>query len=337
MATCPDCGAVLPGEAEDCPDCGAVLDERDRTSLVTVFDLAALRALASPAAAVADADRWSDHVRVVTAGLQFALSAFKQTHDVSQRFDPRWGTDRGAALAAIAAATDAERCLLVGAGPADEDLAAEHGWDYRAVDDAAAKAGWELSGDAYRDEPEGLAGVAVAADAAAGVAEELATALADLLTARRGLAGPRVEPFVLREYLTAVGDARAVLAELEVVADELASLADDAQPPESVADGTAELVGALLTLVSRARAFLEAAAVEVDLADGTRPLSEAVTRGLETDGDIELVVDAGGLDRAGRAFAEELEAVDARADELVLALEPEVEGASDGANGPEPG
>ncbi|OYR55375.1 DUF7124 domain-containing protein [Halorubrum halodurans] len=110
--------------------------------MTLVFTLSAARSLADPAAAFADARRWSAHVGIV-ANDAGAVEAFCERHDLENDYALRdwdkWGT-----LADVREATDTPRHVFVGTGPEDRRLADTVGLEFRSVDEAAGKAGWPL-------------------------------------------------------------------------------------------------------------------------------------------------------------------------------------------------
>ncbi|MDB2225200.1 hypothetical protein PM023_11020 [Halorubrum ezzemoulense] len=108
-----------------------------------VFSLGAARSLADPAAAFADARQWSRHVGIVANEAdrvaQFA-SDYGIDNDYALTKWDKWGT-----LADIREQSAAPRCVFVGTTRADERVATETGYEFLRVDEAAEKAGWELS------------------------------------------------------------------------------------------------------------------------------------------------------------------------------------------------
>ena len=123
-----------------------------------VFSLGAARSLADPAAAFADARRWSRHVGIV-ANEADRVAAFARDHGIDNDYElanwDKWGT-----LADVRDESAAPRCVFVGTTRADERVATETDYEFLRVDEAAAKAGWDLS------EPGGEAGATDGTDAA---------------------------------------------------------------------------------------------------------------------------------------------------------------------------
>ncbi|MDV7348206.1 hypothetical protein R3751_00240 [Halorubrum distributum] len=114
-----------------------------------VFSLGAARSLADPAAAFADARRWSRHVGIVANEAE-QVAAFARDHGVDNDYEltnwDKWGT-----LADVRDESAAPRRVFVGTTRADERVATETGYEFLRVDEAAEKAGWELSEPGARE------------------------------------------------------------------------------------------------------------------------------------------------------------------------------------------
>ena len=122
-------------------------DPGDRSGELTLaVSLDAARAMADPAAVVADARRWSRYVGLVDNDTE-AVAAFAREHGIDDDFalDDR---DVWRAMADVRAAADTPRHVFVGAGPEHRRIADQVGWEYLTTREAAEKAGWELAGDA---------------------------------------------------------------------------------------------------------------------------------------------------------------------------------------------
>ncbi|TKX74112.1 hypothetical protein EXE46_10805 [Halorubrum sp. GN11_10-6_MGM] len=117
-----------------------------------VFSLGAARSLADPAAAFADARRWSRHVGIV-ANEADRVAAFARDHGIDNDYElaswDKWGT-----LADVREESSAPRCVFVGTTRADERVATETGYEYRSIVEAAEKAGWDLSDPGASDASE---------------------------------------------------------------------------------------------------------------------------------------------------------------------------------------
>ena len=110
------------------------------TGLTLAFDLAALRRVADPAAAVADARRWSEHVGVVTDRPPYVLTKFTREHAVENDFPPE-PAPAAETLDHMRTHHDTERYVFV--VPDDATPTAE-GWEPLPLSEAVERAGWEL-------------------------------------------------------------------------------------------------------------------------------------------------------------------------------------------------
>ncbi|MFB6354065.1 MAG: hypothetical protein ABEJ92_08270 [Halobacteriales archaeon] len=119
--------------------------------MTLAFELSALRALADPAEAVADARQWTEYLGIVSDEPTYAVTNFARKRRIRQDFfsGPK---DKGESLAAVREQFDTDRHVFVGTSDADAALAAEHGWEYQPVEDAADAAGWALATDEQADD-----------------------------------------------------------------------------------------------------------------------------------------------------------------------------------------
>lgn len=108
-------------------------------SLTLAFELAGLRRLADPEAAVTDARSWSEHVGVVTDRPPYVLTKFTRDNYIRNDFEPA-SEPAAVTLAHLLEHFDTDRFVYV---CIDSD-AAPDGWDARTIEDAASDAGWEL-------------------------------------------------------------------------------------------------------------------------------------------------------------------------------------------------
>lgn len=134
---------MTPGDEDRDEYATGVADGSDADGEMTlVFTLSAVRSLADPAAAFADARRWSAHVGVVandTSAVDDFLDRHGLENDYALRDWDKWGT-----LADIREATDTPRHVFVGTSREDRRLADTVGWEFRTVREAAEKADWAL-------------------------------------------------------------------------------------------------------------------------------------------------------------------------------------------------
>ena len=111
--------------------------------LTLVLSLGAARRLADPAAAFAEARRWSRYVGVVANDAD-AVERFVREHGVENDYALRnwdkWGT-----LGDIHDEATTPRHVFVGTSPSDRRVATHVGFEYRSIREAAERADWELS------------------------------------------------------------------------------------------------------------------------------------------------------------------------------------------------
>jgi len=127
-------------------DATRATDAGENEAVVLAFSFAALDALADPQAAVGNARSWSDQVGVVSDRPAHRVINRIRKYDVYEEdFYPQG--DRSETLADVGSGTDADRYVYVGTTNEDAEIASRAGWEYRPIDEAARKAGWELSAD----------------------------------------------------------------------------------------------------------------------------------------------------------------------------------------------
>lgn len=111
--------------------------------LTLVLSLGAARRLADPAAAFAEARRWSRYVGIVANDAD-AVERFVREHGVENDYALRnwdkWGT-----LGDLYGEADTPRHVFVGTSSSDRRVATHVGFEYRSIGEAAERAGWELS------------------------------------------------------------------------------------------------------------------------------------------------------------------------------------------------
>lgn len=113
------------------------------SEMTLVIALAALRRLSDPAAAVADADRWTAGVGV-TAEDHDELTTFLDREGVEPDFV---SGERGVigGLAAVRQRVNTDRHVFVGTTAEAKATAETVGWEYLDLEEAATKAGWHLA------------------------------------------------------------------------------------------------------------------------------------------------------------------------------------------------
>ena len=112
--------------------------------MTLAFELSALRALADPGEAFADARGWSQYVGVVSEEPTYVVTNFTRKRQIRQDFfsGPKGKSE---SLESVGRQFDTERHVFVGTGEEDRALADEVGWEYLPVEEAAEAAGWALA------------------------------------------------------------------------------------------------------------------------------------------------------------------------------------------------
>jgi hypothetical protein len=124
------------------------------TDMTLAFELSALQELAKPGTAFAGARQWTEYVGVVSDEPTYVVTNFTRKRRIRQDFfsGPK---GREESLESVKQQFDTERHVFVGVDDEDRDLAERVGWEYLPLEDAAAKAEWELADDAEDDEVDG--------------------------------------------------------------------------------------------------------------------------------------------------------------------------------------
>jgi hypothetical protein len=121
------------------------------TDMTLAFELSALQELAKPGTAFAGARQWTEYVGVVSDEPTYVVTNFTRKRRIRQDFfsGPK---GREESLESVKQQFDTERHVFVGVDDEDRDLADRVGWEYLPLEDAAAKAEWELADDAEDDD-----------------------------------------------------------------------------------------------------------------------------------------------------------------------------------------
>lgn len=111
--------------------------------MVLAFSLAATERLADPTAAFADAQTWSSHIGTISHQPR-DVKQFADEHALPQDF---FTGNRGKAesLALIRQQFPGGRYVFVGVEENDRRIAESVDWEFRPIEEAAEKAGWELA------------------------------------------------------------------------------------------------------------------------------------------------------------------------------------------------
>lgn len=115
-------------------------------TLTLVFELDALQRLADPEAVLADADAWTAAVGIASEETPEGAAAFSRRVEARPDFVASV-TGESDGLAVVKRQYPTARHVFVGATDANADRRSVKslGWEYVALEDAAAKAGWELA------------------------------------------------------------------------------------------------------------------------------------------------------------------------------------------------
>lgn len=125
------------------PDRDAGRNREDGT-MTLAFDVDALEAVADLEAVFEDARTWSRYVGVVSDRMAYQVVNYLREQGVySEDFFSRASKERG--LVQARKRTDTDRYVLVGQSEEAARIAAREGWEYLAVEEAAAAADWELA------------------------------------------------------------------------------------------------------------------------------------------------------------------------------------------------
>jgi hypothetical protein len=151
--TAPDAGEPTAGDDSDAaaaPDAattdasgphGGGVDE-----MTLAFTYNAITRLSQLHGALADANEWTDWIGLVGDVEAYVINKFQRDNHLDLDFFNGSGTGPGERLAAIDEHSMfyAERMVVVGVAGEDESVAEEAGWEFVPLEDAAAKAGWDV-------------------------------------------------------------------------------------------------------------------------------------------------------------------------------------------------
>ncbi|WP_411965824.1 hypothetical protein [Haloferax sp. YSMS24] len=114
--------------------------------MTLAFELEALKRLANPNEAFADARTWTEYVGVVSEKPTYVVTNFTRKERIRQDF---FSGPRGVAesLDNVMRQFDTDRHVYIGTTDDDRALAEEADWEYLSVEDAADAAGWALASD----------------------------------------------------------------------------------------------------------------------------------------------------------------------------------------------
>lgn len=114
------------------------------------FELAALKALADPAAVFKQTQQWARSVGIVSNDATYTATKFARDHGLDYGFHPG-PRDVLDALVAVRAQPEheADRYLLIGTEGINAEEVARRGWAFLPIEEAAEAADWQLASDAH--------------------------------------------------------------------------------------------------------------------------------------------------------------------------------------------
>ncbi|WP_435194615.1 DUF7124 domain-containing protein [Natronomonas sp. EA1] len=115
----------------------------DDVTLTLAFELRAAKRLVDPESAFESARQWSQYVGIVSDRPPFVVTKFARDHYVENDF-PVEPEPAGRSLEHMREHLDTGRHVFVGDSPEDGALAAEYGWEYQSIEEAAEAAGWAV-------------------------------------------------------------------------------------------------------------------------------------------------------------------------------------------------
>lgn len=115
--------------------------------MTLLLTISAVRRLADPGAAIAEAKRWSEHVGVVADDMESVESTRSFVDGIGADPDLVAG-QVGGSLSHLRQRLRTDRHVLVGTTEEQERLAPALGWEFKPVEAAAEAAGWSLRDDA---------------------------------------------------------------------------------------------------------------------------------------------------------------------------------------------
>jgi hypothetical protein len=133
--------------AEPRPMSTADYHDADVDDMTMAITYNAVRQLADPSLALAQAREWADWIGIVGDVPAHTINKFQRENRIDADFFNGSGTDPGERLAEIDhnSMFFAERLVVVGVAGEDEPIASTADWEFVSLSEAAKKAGWELA------------------------------------------------------------------------------------------------------------------------------------------------------------------------------------------------
>ena len=120
---------------------GIVVEGHEQATVTLALTRSALRECHDPAAVISDAREWSRYVAIVDRS-PAAVKDFAEEHDIE--WTAEFDGDKWETMERIRTTTHTPRHVFVGVTDGDRTIAMHLDWEFRRIETAAEKAGWEL-------------------------------------------------------------------------------------------------------------------------------------------------------------------------------------------------
>jgi hypothetical protein len=124
---------------------GVAVEGHEQGEMTLVFTLSALEQFDDPETVLEDARGWSRYVGIIDRHAA-AVDSFVEDHDLDPEFD-LGGEDKWLTMERLRETTATPRHVFVGTTDGDRTLATHLDWEFQAVSEVAAEAGWEREDD----------------------------------------------------------------------------------------------------------------------------------------------------------------------------------------------
>ena len=121
---------------------GIAVEGHEDASVTLAVTRSALRECTDPGAVVADAREWSRFVAIVDRS-PAAVKEYAEENDIDWEFE--FDGDKWEVMERVRTTTGTQRHVFVGVTDGDRSIAMHLDWEYRSIEEAAEKAGWELN------------------------------------------------------------------------------------------------------------------------------------------------------------------------------------------------
>lgn len=114
--------------------------------MTLALSLAAAKRLAAPEAVFTDARAWSQHIGIISED-RHTTEEYIRNHGLTQDFFTG-EYDKAESLTLVSRQFETDRYVYLGTNEDDRRAANASGWEYFSIEEAAAKADWELAAPA---------------------------------------------------------------------------------------------------------------------------------------------------------------------------------------------